>query len=85
MARPDLVTCELHDVGQPEFDYERVDYDEFIYRGGFINQVAYAVNFNCDACGLDLEYDEMVAADMSTEFDREPRDCEPGEFDDARY
>jgi predicted RNA-binding Zn-ribbon protein involved in translation (DUF1610 family) len=79
-----VVACELHDVGQPEFDYEQVAYDDFIYHGGHIDQMAYAVNFDCNTCGLDLDYDEMTAADMLTEFEREPRDCEPWEFDDDR-
>jgi hypothetical protein len=29
-----VVICELHDVGQPEFDYEQVDVDDFVYHGG---------------------------------------------------
>lgn len=48
-----VVVCELHDVGQPEFEYEQVDYDDFIYHGGHIDQMAYAVNSDCDTCGLD--------------------------------
>lgn len=79
-----VMVCELHDVGQPEFEYEQVDYDDFVYQGGHIDQMAYAVNFDCDTCGLDLDYDEMTAADMLTEFEREPRDCEPWEFEDDR-
>lgn len=79
-----VVYCELHDVGQPEFEYEQVDLDEFIYQRGYIDQIAYAINFNCGACGLDLDYDEMTAADMGTEYEREPRDCEPWEFEDDR-
>lgn len=77
-----VVYCELKDSGQPEFDYEQVDFDEFVYHGGFIDRTAYGVNFNCDACGLDLDYDEMTAADMLTEYEREPRDCEPWEFEE---
>lgn len=79
-----VVICELHDVGQPEFDYERVDIDDFLYHGGHTDQIAYAVNFDCDTCGLDIDYDEMTAADMVTEFDREPRSCEPWEFESER-
>jgi len=79
-----VVVRELHDVGQPEFEYEQVDYDDFIYHGGHIDQMAYAVNFDCDTCGLDLHYDEMTAADMLTAFEREPRDCEPWESEDDR-
>lgn len=79
-----VVVCELHDVGQPEFEHEQVDYDDFIYHGGHIDQMASAVNFDCDTCGLELNYDEMTAADMLTEFEREPRDCEPWEFEDER-
>jgi transcription elongation factor Elf1 len=79
-----VVVCELHDVGQSEFEYEQVDYDDFVYHGGHIDQMAYAVNFDCDTCGLDLDYDEMTGADMVTEFNREPRDCEPWEFEDDR-
>lgn len=78
-----IVSCELHDLGQPEFDYEQVDRHEFIYHGGHIDQMAYAVNFNCQTCGLDLDYDEMSAADMVTEYEREPRECEPWEFEEA--
>lgn len=76
-----IVLCELHDVGQPEFEYERVDYDDFIYHGGYIDQIAYAVNFDCATCGLDLDYEEMTAAEMLTEFEREARACEPWEFE----
>jgi hypothetical protein len=77
-----VVYCELHDSGDPEFNYERVAYDEYVYHGGFIDQVAYAAAFQCSVCGLDLDYDEMDALDMSTEFYREPRECEPWEFED---
>lgn len=77
-----VVYCEVKDTGQPEFDFEQVSRDEFIYHGGYIDQTAYGVNFNCDACGLDLDYDEMIAADMLTEFEREARDCEPWEFEE---
>lgn len=77
-----VVYCELQDTGQPEFEYEQVDYDEFIYHGGHINQTAYGSNFKCDACGLDLDYDEMEAAEMLTEYEREPRECEPWEFEE---
>lgn len=83
-AQTGVVICELHDIGQPEFEHEQVDVDEFIYLGGHIDQVAYAVNFDCDACGLDLDYDEMTAVEMLTEFEREPRDCEPWEFEHDR-
>ncbi len=76
-----IVSCELRDIGQPEFDYEQVDIDEFIYHGGHIDQIAYAANFYCDACGLDLDYDEMTAAEMGTEYDREARECDEHEFD----
>lgn len=79
-----VMTCELMDVGQPEFDYEQVDHEEFVYHGGHIDQAAYGVNFNCDSCGLDLDYDEMTAAELLTEFEREPRECEPWEFEDDR-
>lgn len=80
-----VVTCEVQDIGQPEFNYEQVAEDDFIYHGGFIDQMAYAGNFDCAACGLDIDYDEMTAADMATEYHRDPRDCSPGEFDDDRY
>lgn len=76
-----VMICELRDIGQPEFEYEQVAEDDFIYPGGHIDRMAFAVNFDCDACGLDLNYDEMEAADMITGFVREPRDCEPWEFE----
>ena len=79
-----VVVCELHDVGQPEFEYEHAGYDDGIYHGGHIDQMAYGVNFDCDTCGLDLDFDEMTAAEMLTEFERDPRECEPWEFDDNR-
>lgn len=77
-----IVTCELHDIGQPEFEYEQMGYAEFIYDGGHIDQVAYAVGFCCLACDLELDYDEMSAIDMLTEFPRDRRECEPWEFED---
>lgn len=77
-----VVSCELKDSGQPEFEYEQVDDEDFIYHGGYIDQTAYGVTFNCDACGLDLDYDEMTAADMVTEYEREAKECEPWEFEE---
>ena len=74
--------CGIEDVGQPEFDYEQVDIDEFIYHGGHIDRTAYASSFECSACGLELNDRELVYADLPTEFDLEPRDCEPWEFED---
>lgn len=76
-----IMTCELYDVGQPEFEYEQVDRDEFIYHGGHIDQSACAVNFWCETCGLNLDYDEMEAAEMVVVFDREPRECDEWEFE----
>lgn len=80
-AQTGVAFCELHDVGDPEFEYEQMSEDDFVYHGGNIDQVAYAVNFNCDTCGLELDFDEMSAADMETEYTREARECSPWEFE----
>lgn len=79
-AQTGIVICELHDVGQPEFEPWQGD-DRGFDDVGFIDQIAYGVNFNCAACGLGLDYDEMVAVDMEPEFPREPRQCDVYEFD----
>lgn len=77
-----VVFCKIEDNGEPEFKYERVGFDEYIYLGGHIDQTAYGVNFICYVCGLDLDSDEMAAADLPTEYEREARDCETWEFID---
>lgn len=77
-----VVYCEVQDDGEPSFDYEPAGYDEYDFVGGHIGQIALGDAFNCDACGLDLNYDEMAAAGMETDFEREPRECEPWEFAD---
>ncbi len=76
-----VISCEVHDRGTPEFEYEQVDVDHFVYHGGYIDRVALGTGFTCDACGLDLDYDEMEAAELPSEFEREPRECEPWEFE----
>lgn len=81
-AQAGVVICDIQDVGQPDFDYEQVDVEDFVYLRGRIDQVAYATSFDCNACGLNLDYEEMSTVGMSTEFDREPRECHPWEFED---
>lgn len=75
-----VILCEINDDGDPHFEYEQVAEDDFIYHGGYIDQIAYALQFSCSACGLDLDFDEMTAAEMPTDFERESRSCEPWEF-----
>lgn len=73
--------CQLQDTGQPQFEYEQVSEDDFIYHGGHIEQAAYAVAFHCFTCGLDFDYEELDTAGMETQFPREPRECDPAEFE----
>jgi predicted RNA-binding Zn-ribbon protein involved in translation (DUF1610 family) len=74
-----IVDCELIDDGVPRYEVEYADDDRHV-ETGFIDQFALGNNFRCDACGLRLDFDEMIAAEMETTYDRDPREMEGWEF-----
>lgn len=79
-GRTGLVSCEIEDTGRPTFCGSHAPDGEYLAEGGTVDQVALGVLFNCWACGLELDYDEMAAAGMETTYERDPREFGRWEF-----